>query len=162
MEEFLVIPKTFFTELAKTSDVRWNKLALSKHKEMLSKSREKQKLQEESDLLREIHNFPDLVSRLPKSSRIKGEKLLYELNARGITWDSKTGEVYFKKKALKNRIFIRDLLRVLTTKTRNIPSHIVKDILLLIERANISKANIINPLIRPRIYSKIPKSWDVY
>ena len=159
METFVIVPKDLFTKLAESDDLKWNKLAMKKHIELEAKAKEKAKTDFEEDTLKNVDSFEKLIANVSKSGKNRTEKLLYELQSRHISWDMKTGKLFYKNKPLKQEFTIQDLIKYISRKTSKIPSHILKQILLLIERANISQRNIVNPFIRDKVYSKIPKNW---
>ena len=162
MESFYVVPKTLFVKLVNSSDNEWNKIALRKHIELKENNEKQKKIEFESDNLKNMNDFPQLLSTIPSSAKTKVERLLYELNSRGISWDSKTGSLQYKNKPMKTQLKIKDLLHYLGTQTGKIQPHIVKELLLLIEKVGIGKNNIVNNIVKRQIYMKPQKDWDVY
>ena len=159
METYVIVPKDLFTKLAESEDAKWNKFALKKHIELETKAKQKAKQSFEEDNLKNIDNFADLIKKVPNSAKNRTEKFLYELSSRHISWEPNTGKLFYRNKPLKYEFTIQDLIKYVSRKTAKIPNHILKQILLLIERVDISHRNIVNPNIRSKIYAKIPKSW---
>ena len=159
METFVIVPKNLFTKLASSDEVKWNNFALKRHMELEKKAKQKLQQEKNEDNLKNIHDFADLIQTVPNSAKSKTEKLLYELNSRHISWDPKTGRIFFKNKPMKTELNIGDIVKYFSRKTNKIPAHILKQILLFAERVNISRLNIVNPNIREKIYTKVPKNW---